>query len=138
MQEAAENLSRDGKAGPMRWTALLAAAALLIAALAQTAHLLSFRGRFFSKDKVTAYMDRFACLKGSLPEGVDTLGYLPDYSDGGYFKLAQYTLAPLVLRRSYAEKYLLVNFHDTARPLPPELTPVADCGNGVRLATWKR
>jgi hypothetical protein len=77
---------------------------------------------------------RFAALREALPQrGV--IGYIGQSQDSvGYYYLAQYALAPLVLDFSQNHPLVVGNF-PTAPPqnLPVNLKLLRDFGNGVLL-----
>jgi hypothetical protein len=76
---------------------------------------------------------RFAALKAALPtEGV--VGYIGSSADSiGYYYLAQYALAPLVLDHSVNHPLIVGNFPSSAPQLPANLEVLRDFGNGVLL-----
>ena len=77
---------------------------------------------------------RFAALRDALPKrGV--IGYIGPSEDGlGYYYLAQYALAPLVVDHSSNHVLVIGNFPHSAPPqLPDNLKLVKDFGGGVLL-----
>jgi hypothetical protein len=90
---------------------------------------------------VAQFENRFAELKKAIPPGT-VLGYTSDnapndVNDQAEFYLTQYTLAPVIVSSSTAERLVVANFHN-ARPSPDvfqakNLIPLRDFGNGVIL-----
>jgi hypothetical protein len=80
---------------------------------------------------------RFASLKAALPpQGV--VGYFGSSADSiGYYYLAQYALAPLVLDHSVNHPLIVGNFPASAPQLPANLEVLRDFGNGVLLLAAK-
>jgi len=80
---------------------------------------------------------RFAALKAALPaEGV--VGYVGSSADSiGYYYLAQYALAPLVLDHSVNHPLIVGNFPASAPQLPANLEVLRDFGHGVLLLATK-
>jgi len=76
---------------------------------------------------------RFAELKTMLPQrGV--VGYIGAPADSiGYYYLAQYALAPLVVDHSLNHPLIIGNFPSSPPVIPQNLRILRDFGNGVLL-----
>ena len=80
---------------------------------------------------------RFAALKAALPTA-GVVGYVGSSADSiGYYYLAQYALAPLVLEHSVNHPLIVGNFPSSAAQLPANLEVLRDFGNGVLLLATK-
>lgn len=77
---------------------------------------------------------RFLTLRDSLPRS-GVIGYIGQPQDSiGYYYLAQYALAPMVLDYSADHPLVVGNFPNAPpRTLPSNLKLVRDFGNGVLL-----
>lgn len=86
--------------------------------------------------ETVAYIRRFDAVKKLLPSR-GLICYLPDpHAEGSTTKdyfLAQYALAPLVLRTSGGCDLLITNYADGSHHAIADYLPVEDFGSGVAL-----
>jgi len=111
---------------------------LVCGCLLSSARLVLEAPRGHIPDEIARRSDlRFAGLKAALPtEGV--VGYTGSSADSiGYYYLAQYALAPLVLDHSLNHPLIVGNFPFAAPQLPANLEVLRDFGNGVLLLASK-
>jgi hypothetical protein len=93
---------------------------------------------------ISKYEQRFAQCRKSLP-ATGTVGYISDTTDpfnrDKRWYLAQYALAPLVLKRETSYPVVLGNFESSEsglKNIPHHLALLRDCGNGVMVFRGRR